>query len=201
MLLCIPLAEIDGLTRERGSSQREAAAELAATYTGAQTLAGPFIVQPYVERWMEPQRDAQGRVVGQEARSKEMTHLVFPDTAAPRGQPGAAGALPRHLPHSVLHARCGAGGPLRRLRCGRAAAQRKGVARSSCKPPYVALHLSDLRGLDGSPALQLASETLRFQQRLPGVAEDAGLAGGIHAPLAGGRAGGLAGAAGRCPFI
>ena len=79
VLLCIPLAQIEELTRERGNSQREAAAELASTYTGAQTLAGPFIVQPYVERWMEPQRDAQGRVVGQEARSKEMRHLVFPD--------------------------------------------------------------------------------------------------------------------------
>ena len=38
VLLCIPLAQIESLTRERGNSQREAAAELASTYTGAQTL-------------------------------------------------------------------------------------------------------------------------------------------------------------------
>lgn len=184
VLLCIPLAEIEGLTRERGNSQREAAAELASTYTGAQTLVGPFVVQPYVERWMEPQRDAQGRVVGQEARSKEMTHLVFPDrlnlegSLAPQERYRGIFRIPFYTLDASLE--------------GAFAAFDAAVLPHSEKesaielrPPYVALHLSDLRGLDGSPALQLATEALRFQQRLPGVPEDAGLAGGIHAPLAG----------------
>ena len=184
VLLCIPLARIEGLTRERGDSQREAAAELAATYTGAQTLAGPFVVQPYLERWMEPQRDAQGRIVGQEARSKEMTHLVFPDklhlegSLAPQERYRGIFRIPFYTLDAALE-----GG----FAAFDAAALPHSEKESTIelRPPYVALHLSDLRGLDGSPALQLASETLRFQQRLPGVAEDAGLAGGIHAPLAG----------------
>ena len=55
LLLCIPLDRIDALNRERGESQREAAAELARTYTGAQTVIGPVLAVPYVERWMETQ--------------------------------------------------------------------------------------------------------------------------------------------------
>ena len=74
LLLCIPLAEINAINRERGHSQREAAEELAATYAGPQTVVGPLLLVPYVERWMEPLRDAKGKVIGQEPRSKEMTH-------------------------------------------------------------------------------------------------------------------------------
>jgi inner membrane protein len=184
VLLCIPLAQIEGLTRERGNSQREAAAELASTYTGAQTLTGPFLVQPYVERWMEPQRDAQGRVVGQEARSKEMAHLVFPDKLHIEGslapQERYRGIF--RIPFYTLDATLEGAFPTFD-----AAAMPHSEKDSTLelKLPYVALHLSDLRGIDGSPALRLAEETLRFQQRLPGVAEDAALAGGIHAPMAG----------------
>jgi inner membrane protein len=184
VLLCIPLVQIEGLTRERGNSQREAAAELASTYTGAQTLVGPFVVQPYVERWMEPQRDAQGRMVGQEARSKEMAHLVFPDKLHIEGslapQERYRGIF--RIPFYTLDATLEGAFPTFD-----AAAMPHSEKDSTLelKPPYVALHLSDLRGLAGSPALRLGNETLRFQQRLPGVAEDAALAGGIHAPMAG----------------
>ncbi|OUM01484.1 cell envelope integrity protein CreD [Variovorax sp. JS1663] len=184
VLLCIPLAQIDALNRERGHSQQEAAQELAATYAGPQTLVGPLVVQPYVERWMEPQRDAQGRIVGQEARSKELAHLVFPDRLHIEGrmapQERYRGIF--RIPFYTLDAT---------LDGGFAAFDAASVPRSEkgstieLGAPYVALHVSDLRGLDGSPALQLGGEALRFQQRLPGLAEDARLANGIHAPLAG----------------
>ncbi|WP_077000076.1 cell envelope integrity protein CreD [Variovorax sp. KK3] len=184
VLLCIPLAQIDSLTHERGRSQQEAAQELASTYAGAQTLVGPLVVQPYVERWMEPLRDAQGRVVGHEARSKEMAHLVFPDRMHIEGrlapQERYRGIF--RIPFYTLDAT---------LDGGFAAFDAAGVPRSEkgstveLGAPYVALHVSDLRGLDGSPALQLGGEALRFQQRLPGLADDARLANGIHAPLTG----------------
>jgi len=184
VLLCIPLDRIDALNRERGHSQQEAAQELAATYAGAQTVTGPLLVVPYVERWMEPLRDAQGKVVGQEARSKEMAHPVFPDTLHIEGsmapQERYRGIF--RIPFYTLNASLAGG----------FAAFDPAAVPSSEKgstiefgPPYVAFHVSDLRGLDGSPALQIGAETLRFQQRLPGLAEDAWLASGIHAPLAG----------------
>jgi inner membrane protein len=184
LLLCIPLGQIDGLNQERGRSQQEAAQELAATYTGAQTVIGPLLVVPYVERWMEPQRDATGKIIGQEARSKDMTHLVFPDklhiegSLTPQERYRGIFRIPFYTLNASLEGAFAAFDPAT------VPASEKD-SRLEFKAPYVALDVSDLRGLDGSPALQLGSETLRFQQRLPGLAADAWLANGIHAPLAG----------------
>ncbi|MGJ7573708.1 cell envelope integrity protein CreD [Variovorax sp. RB2P76] len=184
LLLCIPLAEIDSLNRARGDSQREAAQELAATYAGRQTMVGPLLLVPYVERWMEPQRNAQGKVIGQEARAKEMAHVVFPEklhiegTMAPQERYRGIFKIPFYTLNATL------GG-------GFAAFDPKAVQRSETdskiefKTPFIAFNVSDLRGLDGSPALVMGGETLRFRQRVPGIADDAWFADGIHAPLTG----------------
>lgn len=184
LVLCIPLARIDDLNRARGESQREAAHELAESYAGPQTMVGPVLLVPYVERWMEPLRDAQGKAIGQAPQSKEMTHAVFPDklniegsmatqeryrgifripfytlTAALGG--GFAGFDPRSVPHS------------------------ESDSSIEFRPPLIAFHVSDLRGLDGSPALTIEGEALRFRQRVPGLPDHATYADGIHAPLSG----------------
>lgn len=184
LLLCIPLAEINAINRERGRSQQEAAAELAATYAGPQTVIGPLLLVPYVERWMEPLRDAKGKVIGQEARSKEMAHVVFPDKLHIEG---AMAPQQRYrgifrIPFYTLDATLGGGF---------AAFDPSSVSHSEAgskiefKAPFVIFHTSDLRGLDGSPAITLGGEALRFRQRVPGIADDAALADGIHAPLSG----------------
>jgi inner membrane protein len=184
LLLCIPLGQIDSLNRERGHSQQEAAQELAATYAGSQTLIGPLLVVPYVERWMEPLRDAQGRIVGQEARSKELAHLLFPErlhiegSLAPQERYRGIFKIPFYTLNATLDGAFAAFDPAA------VPASEKGST-IELKSPYLAFNVSDLRGLDGSPALQLNGETLRFQQRLPGLADEAWLANGIHAPLAG----------------
>lgn len=183
LLLCIPLDRIDALNRERGESQREAAAELASTYTGAQTVIGPVLAVPYVERWMETQRNSKGQVTGVEPRSEEGVHLVFPDTLHIEG---ALAPQQRYrgifrIPFYTLDAT---------LNGGFAAFDPDTVARSvsgsklEFRTPYVVFNLSDLRGLDGSPALSIGGATLRFAQRMPGLSEQA-FGSGIHALLDG----------------
>ncbi|MFM9923845.1 cell envelope integrity protein CreD [Variovorax sp. H27-G14] len=184
LLLCIPLAEIDSISRARGESQREAADELAATYASRQTVVGPLLLVPYVERWMEPLRDAQGKVIGQEARSKEMTHVVFPDKLHIEGamtpQERYRGIF--KIPFYTLDAT---------LTGGFAAFDSRVLPHSETdskiefKAPFIAFNVSDLRGLDGSPALVMGGEALRFKQRVPGIASDAWFADGIHAPVTG----------------
>jgi len=184
LLLCIPLAEINSINRERGRSQREAAAELAATYASAQTMVGPVLLVPYVERWMEPLRDAQGKVIGQEARSKEMAHAVFPDKLHIEGsmtpQERYRGIF--KIPFYTLNATLGGGF---------AAFNPSSVAHSEAdsriefKAPFVVFYVSDLRGLDGSPSIAMNGEGLRFRQRVPGLADSSWLADGVHAPLTG----------------
>lgn len=183
LLLCIPLDRIDALNRERGESQHEAAAELAITYTGAQTVIGPVLAVPYVERWMETQRNSKGQVTGVEPRSEEGVHLVFPDTLniegslAPQQRYRGIFRIPFYTLDAKLDGGFGAFDP-------DTVARSVSGSKLEFRTPYVVFNLSDLRGLDGSPALTIGGATLRFAQRMPGLSEQA-FGSGIHAPLEG----------------
>ncbi|MDP9899679.1 cell envelope integrity protein CreD [Variovorax ginsengisoli] len=183
LLLCIPLDRIDALNRERGESQREAAAELASTYTSAQSLIGPVLAVPYVERWMETQRNSKGQVTGVEPRSQEGVHLVFPDTLhiegslAPQQRYRGIFRIPFYTLDATLNGDFAAFDPDTVVRS-------VSGSKLEFRTPSVVFNLSDLRGLDGSPALTLGGATLRFAQRMPGLSEQA-FGGGIHAPLDG----------------
>lgn len=183
LLLCVPLDRIDALNRERGESQGEAAAELASTYTGAQTVIGPVLAVPYVERWMETQRDSKGRTTGVEPRSEEGLHLVFPDTLhiegslAPQQRYRGIFRIPFYTLDATLNGGFGAFDPS-------TVARSVSGSKLEFRTPYVVFNLSDLRGLDGSPALTVGGATLRFAQRMPGLSERA-FGSGIHAPFEG----------------
>jgi inner membrane protein len=183
-LLCIPLARIGSLIEERGNSQREAASELATTHAGPQTLIGPVLVVPYLERWTEPQLDEHGKLRTRIARSKQMTHLVFPEKLAVEGtlepqeryrgifrvlfyqlRATATGNFARFDPASMQHT--------------------EKDSTFELQAPVLALGLSDPRGIMGAPQLNLAGEAMRFAQRIPNVPDTSWLTQGIHAPLAG----------------
>jgi inner membrane protein len=183
LLLCIPLGEIDTLNRGRGESQREAAAELASTYTGPQTVIGPVLVVPYTERWNELQRNSSGKAIGTVQRSAQRVHLVFPDKLHIEG---ALAPQERYrgifkIPFYALDATLSGGfAPFESRKV-----QRLGPDTNlEFRTPYVVFNLSDLRGLDGSPTLTVQGETLRFAQRMPGLSDQA-FGAGIHAPLGG----------------
>ena len=182
LLLCIPLERIDALNRERGESQREAAAELASTYTGAQTVIGPVLAVPYVERWMETQRNSKGQVTGVEPRSEEGVHLVFPETLnidgslAPQQRYRGIFRIPFYTLDATLDGGFGGFDP-------DTVARSVNGSKLEFHTPYVVFNLSDLRGLDGSPSLSIGGATLRFAQRMPGLEQAFG--NGIHAPLEG----------------
>lgn len=186
LLLCIPLAEIGSLINERGGSRREAAEELGQTYAGPQTLVAPLLIVPYTERWSEEQRNSAGNVTGTVGKTKALTHMVFPETLRIEGtmapQQRYRGIF------NVLFYTFNAGMEGRFAAFDPASIPRSETGSTiEAGTPYLALGVSDLRGLDGSPALTLAGERLRFMQRVPGLGKkDAWLAGGIHAPLAGG---------------
>lgn len=184
LLLCIPLARIDTLNSERGDSQHEAANELARTYAGAQTVVGPMLVVPYVERWKAVQRDANGRITGTEIRSKLRRHVMFPQTLKIDGKltPDIRYRGIFKVPFYALEGT---------LSGGFAAFKPDDIGHSESdstieiRPPFMAFHVSDLRGLDGSPVLTAAGEKLGFRQRIPALADKSPYADGLHAPLAG----------------
>ncbi|WP_233259632.1 cell envelope integrity protein CreD [Ramlibacter sp. WS9] len=184
IVLCIPLAQIRGLIDERGGSQLQAAHELAASHAGPQVVVGPLLVMPYVERWTEVELNDKGQVKARIARSKPMTHLVFPEKVDLKGRmapqeryrgifkvlfydlDGAwKGSFPAFDPAALAHT--------------------EKDSTFELQPPVFAFGLQDVRGIQGAPALRLAGETAKFLPRIPGAADGSWLARGIHAPVAG----------------
>jgi inner membrane protein len=182
-LLCIPLNAIDQLNDERGASQQQAAQELATTYVGAQTVVGPVLIVPYVERWTTEFRQA-GKVTEREEHHEESAVLVFPDKLHVEGD-----LAPQERYRGIfkilfytLSATFEGVFPV--LGPAAVAPSRKGAA-IELRTPYVVFGVSDLRGLVGSPALQISAETLHFQKNLKASDTDGLLLGGIRAPLSG----------------
>lgn len=184
LALSIPLAQVGWLVDERGASQRQARSELAATHAGPQTLVGPLLVLPYVERWVEEQRNDKGEIKARIHHARQLTHLVFPNridlrgTLAPEERTRGifrilfykldaawSGEFPAFDPASL--ARTEKNSTLETL------------------APMLAFGLQDVRGIQGLPTLSAAGEALRFEPRVPGVGANSLLANGIHAPLTG----------------
>jgi len=184
LLLCVPLARIGWLVSERGATRQQAAQELAATYAGAQTLVGPVLVVPYVERWSEAQLDEQGKLKGRIARSRQATHLVYPErleingTVSPQERQRGIFSV---LFYDLQGAWTGSFAPTNSA----AIARTEKDSIVELQPPSLAFGLSDVRGIQGAPVLLLAGEALRFVPGMPFAAEGSLLAQGIHAPLTG----------------
>lgn len=184
LLLCIPLAQIESLSDERGASQRLATDELAQTHVGPQTLIGPLLVVPYVERWQAAVRNERGEQIGLQPRSEQRYQLFFPQQVELGGQ-----LLPEQryrgiftVPFYKLDARLGGHfAPFTPQQL----TQHVKDSQIEVLTPVLALSVSDLRGLEGAPQLTAADERLAFDRRVPHVPAKGWLAAGVHAPLAG----------------
>ncbi|PZQ69076.1 MAG: cell envelope integrity protein CreD [Variovorax paradoxus] len=164
LLLCIPLAEIGSLIRERGQSQAEAAQELASTHA------------------TETERNSKGEVTGQSQRTKQRTAIVFPERLKIDGRMtpeeryrGIFRVLFYKL-DATLEGRFAAFGPAPRP------SERGGTV--TLGTPRLAFSVSDVRGIEGLPDATLGGAPLRFQQGIPGLGASASSQ-GIHAPLSG----------------
>jgi inner membrane protein len=182
LLAALPLAQIGGLVDERGESRTYAAQQLAARHAGPQVVTMPVIVLPYIERWTEMQLDDTGKVRQRIEHAQQRGHIVFPESADLQGRLTAderylgiftvlfynlkgsfSGRFPAFDPASI------------------ARTHKDSVI--DAQPPVLAFAASDLRGLQGAPAVSIAGAPGRWQPHVPGAAPDSWLAQGIHAPL------------------
>lgn len=182
LLAGLPLARIGGLIDERGLSRAHAARELAVRHAGPQVVSGPLIVIPYTERWTEEQRDEAGNVKARIARSKQRTHIVFPEKSDLRGRLSAQERYLGIFTVLFYDLKGGFSGRFPAFDPASVAPGEKGAS-IEWQAPVLALAMSDLRGLRGAPALTIGGAAGRWQPRVPGVATDSWLAQGIHAPL------------------
>lgn len=184
LLLCIPLGQIESLIREREATQQSAVTELAQTHVGPQILVGPLLVVPYVERWQVAERNERDEQIGLQPRQEQRWQLFFPQQMDLSGQ-----LMPQERYRGIFTV------PFYRLKGqvdGRfapfAPAQLTQHIKGSTlevQTPVLALAVSDLRGLDGTPQLNVAGTALGFERRVPYLPGSSWLAGGVHAPLSG----------------
>jgi inner membrane protein len=184
LLAVLPLSRISGLIHERGASLEQAKQSLAAAHAGPQTLVGPVLVVPYVERWTEEKLADDGRIKQTVPRMRQAAHIVFPEKLDLRGELGAQERYRGIFTVQFYDLRAGLVG---RFPAFDAAAIKPANATATVEvgAPLLALSLGDIRGLQGAPALTLGGETGRWLPRVPGLPANSLLAQGIHVPLAG----------------
>lgn len=83
--ILVPLMLVRGVIHERQQYRAEAVASIAASYGGAQLLAGPVLVVPYTESVEEEVTDASG-IVRRVVRRRDRQWTFFPDTLLADGE-------------------------------------------------------------------------------------------------------------------
>jgi inner membrane protein len=178
ILMLIPLGMIEGLIAERASRRTEAIASVQASFAGPQTVGLPFFVWPYVEQWSEQSFDAANRVrITPMSESKNL--VWFADHAQ-----AAADVTVKNDRYRGIH----------RVRTFESVMVINGAMtwpdRSQVKPsaegrrivwaePRLVLPISDVRGLRGTPAINLNGQALKFREGT----QLSMLAAGLHVPL------------------
>lgn len=178
-LLFIPLSMIDATIGERMRFREEAVQSIATDSVGSQTLLGPVLVIPYTESWEEEDGvDPVSKKTVIRKKSSRQRHFVFPDELVING---TIGTDERHrgihkvLVYSGQHALSGNF----ILPDPESFARSKPGSRLNPGTPFVALGLSDTRGLRNFPAINWGGQSHEFKQG----SHLASWPHGLHAPL------------------
>ncbi|MDQ3617555.1 MAG: cell envelope integrity protein CreD [Pseudomonadota bacterium] len=159
LAILIPLTMVRGVIHERQDYRRQAVADIALSYAGQQAFAGPVLVVPYRQVDEVDETDALG-IVRKVKRVREHAWTFFPTTLAIEG--GLKPDIRRRGLHEVRvyewHGDAKAAfdvaipadpGPAHERHIGR---------------PYLGYAIGDVRGLIGTPTLQVGGRSLTVEQ-------------------------------------
>lgn len=180
--LMVPLSMIDGLVRERRSRQQAVTTDIAHSYAGEQQIAGPLLIVPYDEEFRASEIDPQTNQRREVWRRQARKLVLFPETLNVSGKIDTNVKTRGLFRARVLDLQAKMTGSFR-IPAELPFERQNKDARIIAGKPFVALAISDPRGLAGAPRLEISSavgqQTPQFAQ---GSLIDAALA-GIHAPL------------------
>ena len=176
VLILIPLGMIGGLVQERQMRQQEVEREIARSGTGAQTLAGPVLVLPCTETYLEWTAATPASPRTSTQRTRRCTQVVLPATLEINGE--VVTDTRRRGIYEVLvdTASLQASGQFE-WPAAPVAEHVGGELRFG--PPYLSIGIADPRGIAAPPALSVDGQALVFE---PGASLSL-LGPGIHAPL------------------
>ncbi len=178
-IIAIPLAMIDSTISERIRFRNEAIRSIANDSVGEQMLVGPVLALPYTDSYtVQEVIDETPKRTVQKEYAVNRVHYVFPNEMVLKGTVDTDQryrGIHKVLVYSGTHLLSGdfilpSVGEL---------AREKSNSTISLGQPYIALGLSDTRGLRNFPKIDLNGKQFEFQQesRLPRFAR------GLHAPL------------------
>lgn len=181
LAILVPLMMIRGTIQERQAYRNQAVDAIAASYAGAQSLAGPALVVPYVETIEVEEKDAQG--VARKVRREEQRQWTF----FPANLDLAGRLLPSTRNRGLHEVR------VYELK-GQLSARFDAVIPDDADTiaprrigrPWLGYGISDVRGLAGSPRLRVEKREVALEQGLGG-SEGAGVHVRLAAPQAGQR--------------
>lgn len=180
LAILVPLALVRGTIQERQGYRNDVVRDVAASFGGRQVLGGPVLVVPYTELVDEEVTDGSGetrRVV----KRRRGEWIFFPETLRVDGvlQPD----IRRRGLHEVRVYEW-EGSTDARFDV-RIPGDDAGAAREIGQP-WLSVGISDVRGLQGEPTLQVSGRTLELEQGI-GHADGPGLHARLDAPAAGDR--------------
>ncbi|ENO3942846.1 cell envelope integrity protein CreD [Aeromonas veronii] len=173
LLLMVPVQSIMELNRERQAYRSQAIHSIMASSSGPQRLMGPIIVQPYT-RSVTVEQDGK-RFVRQEQTYRYLLPEQLDVQATMEVTPRKLGIYQAQ----VYQTRLSLSGRLPTAAQLQESAPLAGDDELVAGKPYLSLVLSDARGINSVPELQLGTQRIPFA---PGTRLGDALA-GIHAPL------------------
>jgi inner membrane protein len=164
VVLLIPLQMINATIKDRANYRQEAVAKIAESYAGPQTLSGPVLVVPYVETQLSESLDANGKKVESESQSSGRW-LYFPKTLSVDGKlaPSERNLGLHRVRVYELQSVSQAGFDLTLP----PAPVSAGLSRA-LGTPYLSYDIADVRGLIGTPSLQVDGASLPIRQGIGG---------------------------------
>jgi inner membrane protein len=172
LVLQVPIAMVAGLVAERQGRRDQAAAEVRARWGGEQSLLGPALLVPYLERWSEPGAD-QATVV----RTRERVATFLPEELAVRGRLASERRARGIFSVPVYRVALAVEG-----RFAPPSFDAWGVSPEDVlwERARLAVGIADARAVQEAAALEWEGEPVAFE---PGSAGLAGAEQGMHAPL------------------
>lgn len=175
LLLLIPLGMINGTIKERTYYRQEAVTKVAESFAGPQLLAGPVLVVPYTDAVQVLDKDAFGKPV---TRVERTSHhwIFFPESMSVQGR-----LVPSVRKRGLHEVRVYELQSTLTAQFDRTVPNDAGVGITrTLGRPYLSFSIADVRGLVGSPRLQLDRTPMLLQQGLGNHRDGSGL----HAPMA-----------------
>lgn len=168
LLLMLPIQSVMDLNQERQSFRAQAISSIMTSSSGPQHLIGPILVQPYVQTLVE---EVDGKTI---SREQKVYRYVLPEKLDIQANMQVTTRKLSIYQAQVYTTRFTITGNL----------PTEGIADESSSTmvagqPYLSMALSDARGINSVPELQLGEQRIPFA---PGSWLDGDFA-GIHAPL------------------